>query len=66
MMLSYFFCEMGLQESTKIVIISIIVWTAYAADCKWPAALSRRMGTAGSQTLVGEAPAVISFTDTYE
>ncbi|KAI4446084.1 hypothetical protein C823_005820 [Eubacterium plexicaudatum ASF492] len=27
-----FFCEMGLQESTKIVIINISVWVAYAAN----------------------------------
>ncbi len=44
MILSYIFCEMGLQESTKIVIISISVWAAYAAVYTVAAALPRRVG----------------------
>lgn len=63
--LSYLFCEMGLQESTKIVIISISVWDAYTAVCTVAYGIVN-VSTAEAKLWSGEAPAVIYFTVTQE
>ncbi len=62
---SYIFCEMGLQESTKIVIISISVWAAYAAVYTVAAALPRRVGYSRKLNFGRGGSCCIYFTVTH-